>query len=321
MRNAVTRIGRDARASSQLVIHACALAALIVALAGSAPLRAAAQRVPGTDVYLARLDTARRAPARIVITSLTNITHRAGYDNQPAFLADERALLFTSIRRDGQADIYRYDISTARNTRLTSTTESEYSATLMPGGRRFSVVRVEADSTQRLWSFALDGTDPRLVLRTIKPVGYHAWLDAMHLALYVLGAPSTLQVVDTRTEHTDTVAYDIDRSLSPIAMDTISFVQRRPDSTFALERLALNGVTGAARVTPIATLPAGALYVVWTSAGGAITAAGSKLYTLLPGETAWREAADLTEVGLTHISRLAISPGGHWLALVADDGR
>ena len=32
------------------------------------------------------------------------------------------------------------------------------------GGTRFSVIRVERDSTQRLWSFALDGSDPQLML-------------------------------------------------------------------------------------------------------------------------------------------------------------
>ena len=293
--------------------------AVAVLLAAVPVQRAAAQRVPGTDVYLAGLEVTDRSPTGIAVLSPENITRRAGYDNQPAFMADEGAVFFTSIRQDGQADIYRYDIASKRITRVTSTPESEYSPTFMPGGRRISVVRVEPDSTQRLWSFALNGNDPELVLRTIKPVGYHAWLDATHLALYILGTPSTLQVVDTKTEHADTVARGIDRSLSPIAMDTVSFVQRHRDSTLTLARLSINGTTGAAHVAPIAPLPAGALYVVWTSTGVAITAAGSKLYTLHRGETAWREAADLASDGLAHISRLAISPNGHWLALVADD--
>ncbi|MGH7624209.1 MAG: TolB family protein [Gemmatimonadaceae bacterium] len=290
-----------------------------VLLAALPVQRASAQRVPGTDVYLARLEVTDRSPTGITVISPENITRRAGYDNQPAFMADERAVYFTSIRQDGQADIYRYDIASRRTTRLTSTPESEYSPTFMPGGRRISVVRVEADSTQRLWSFALNGGDPELVMRSVKPVGYHAWLDATHLALYILGTPSTLQVVDTKTEHADTVARGIDRSLSPMATDTVSFVQRHADSTLTLARLAINGTTGAAQVAPIAPLPAGALYVVWTSTGVAITAAGPKLYTLRPGGTAWHEAADLASHGLAHISRLAISPNGHWLALVADD--
>lgn len=295
--------------------------AVTVLLSGVLFQRAAAQRVPGTDVYLAGLEVTDRSPTGIAVASAENITRRAGYDNQPAFMADERAVFFTSIRQDGQADIYRYDIATRRITRITKTRESEYSPTRMPGGRRMSVVRVEADSTQRLWSFALGGSEPALVLRSIKPVGYHVWLDATHVAVYVLGAPTTLQVVDTKTERADTVARDIDRSLSPISVDTTSFVQRQPDGSLTLERLSISNATGEAQVAPIAPLPAGATYVVWASTGVAITAAGSKLYTLRRGETAWRQAADLASDGLTHISRLAISPNGHWLALVADDAQ
>src|SRR6185437_3849623 len=112
---------------------------------------------------------------------------------------------------------------------------------------------------------------------------------------------------------------DIDRSLSPISVDTVSFVQRHADSTLTLTRLSISDSTGVAQVASIATLPRGATYVVWTSTGVAITAAGSKLYTLRRGEAAWRQAADLASDGLSHISRLAISPNGHWLALVADD--
>ena len=295
--------------------------AIALLLSGLLFQRAAAQRVPGTDVYLAGLEVTDRSPTGIALLSPENITRRAGYDNQPAFMADERAVFFTSIRQDGQADIYRYDIATRRITRITKTRESEYSPTRMPGGRRMSVVRVEADSTQRLWSFALDGSKPALVLRSVKPVGYHVWLDATHVAVYVLGAPTTLQVVDTKTERADTVARDIDRSLSPMSVDTVSFVQRQPDGSLTLERLSINGVTAAPQVTLIAPLPNGATYVVWTSTGVAITGSGSKLYTLRRGETAWRQAADLAPDGLAHISRLAISPNGHWLALVADDAQ
>ena len=166
-------------------------------------------------------------------------------------------MFYTSTRDDGQSDIYRYDIATHETTRLTGEPESEYSATMMPGGRRFSVIRVERDSTQRLWSFALDGSDPRLVLRTIKPVGYQAWLDADHVAVYVLGQPATLQLVDVRTEHADTVARDIDRSLSPMgegAGGAVSFVEHVRGGPYTLERLWLDNA-GRARTETIAQLP------------------------------------------------------------------
>ena len=288
---------------------------------GSAPLVAQA---PGNDVYLAPITISERGATGIRIGKPVNITHRRGYDNQPAFMADERAVFYTSTRGDGQSDIYRYDIANHQTKRATTTTESEYSATLVPGANRFSVVRVEPDSTQRLWSFALDGSDPRLVLRTIKPVGYHAWLDSSHVALFVLGRPATLQVVELGTERADTVARDIGRSLSVAGARSVSFVQRTADSTFTLNRVELDSASGRSKIqVGIASLPAGAEYVVWTRQGMALTASGSKVFALQPGsvDTRWALVADFSTRGITRMSRLAISPNGHWLAFVADDGR
>lgn len=293
-------------------------AAFSLALA-SAPLVAQA---PGTDVYLARVTLSDRAAAGIAVVAPVNITHRRGYDNQPAFMADDRAVFFTSTRDDGQSDIYRYDVATHQTTRVTATPESEYSATHMPGTERFSVVRVEPDSTQRLWSFAMDGSDPRLVLRTIKPVGYHAWLDSSHVALFVLGRPATLQVAEVGTERVDTIARDIGRSLSVAGPRSVSFVQRASDSTFTLNRVEYDAASGRSKVqSGVAGLPVGAEYVVWTPQGTALTASGSKLFALRPGsvDVYWALVADFAGEGITHISRLAISPEGHWLAFVADD--
>src|SRR5436190_10683575 len=58
------------------------------------------------------------------------ITDFVGYNNQPFFMPDGHAILYTSIRNK-QADIYRYDIQTGATTKLTNTPESEYSPTLM----------------------------------------------------------------------------------------------------------------------------------------------------------------------------------------------
>src|SRR5439155_10377227 len=130
-------------------------------------------------------------------------------------------------------DIYRYDLARKTITRVTSTPESEYSPSVMPGGQRFSVIRVERDSTQRLWSFALDGSDPRIVIASIKPVGYHAWIDANTIALYVLGSPSSLLLANVATGRTDTLARDIGRSLVPLkSRRGFSYVQHLRDSSW-----------------------------------------------------------------------------------------
>lgn len=290
-------------------------AAIVAATLAAAP--AHAQRPPSTDVFVARL---LRSGDSVRVESLRNITHRPGYDNQPSFAAG--GLFFTSVGEDAQSDIHRYDLAGGTITRLTTTPESEYSATLMPGGRRFSVVRVERDSAQRLWSFALDGSDPRLVLDSIAPVGYHAWLDDHTLALFVLGSPNSLRIADTRTGRASVVAHDIGRSLVPIpgAGRAFSFVQRA-DGAWWLVRADV-AADGETHLTRLGAMPDSADYVAWTYDGRVLAARGSALL-IAEGRPplAWRRAADLSGAGITSLSRLAISTDGRWLALVGVPAR
>lgn len=291
--------------------------ALLAAAALGAPVSVPAQGAPpATDIYLVPLDA---SGATLRVGAPTNVTRRPGYDNQPSFSPDGRTIYYTAIRDDGQADVWRWDRDRRTAERVTTTTESEYSPTVMPGGRRLSVVRVEADSTQRLWSFALDGSDPRLLLAGVKPVGYHAWADDSTLALFVLGAPSTLQVADTRSGAATVAARDIGRSLVPVpGRHAVSFLQHA-DSTWWLTILDLDRRTSGGWATErVARMPAGADYAAWLRDGRAITAAGSKLYVLDRATAAWSEFADLASAGLGGLSRLALSPDGRWLALVAE---
>ena len=278
---------------------------------------AAAQGPPGTDIFLAEL-RARGPGDRVEVGAPVNVTHRPGYDNQPFFTPDGRGFLFTSVT-DGQADIWRYDIAAARSTQVTKTTpESEYSATPLPDGSGFSVVRVEADSTQRLWRFDWDGTHPGLVLAGVKPVGYHAWGDARTVALFVLGDTATLQVADLRSGTAAPVARNIGRGVQriPGADARISFVQKGPDSTWAVAALDL--ATRQVRQL-VRTLP-GVDQYAWTPAGVLLMAKGAKLYQWSPARgPGWEEVADFTAQGLVGITRLAVSPRGDRLALVAAD--
>jgi dipeptidyl aminopeptidase/acylaminoacyl peptidase len=276
------------------------------------------------DIYLARLTP--DGGLNVKVETPVNITNRAGYDNQPSFTPDGRAILYTSTREDQQADIYRYDLATKAITRLTKTApESEYSAIVMPRGDRFSVIRVEKDSTQRIWSFDLNGDDPRLEVPNIKPVGYHAWIGADRVAMFVLGSPNTLQIADRRASRGDTVTTNIGRSLMHVPAGgegLFSFVKRDSvGSAFSLYW----GQEDASHTKPImrslGALPAGSEYVAWVGFMVAITGQGSKLLRLMPQNAAgsqWIEIADFTAAGLTRISRLAISRDGQWIAIVAE---
>jgi len=284
---------------------------LSCAVAAQQPAPAPApQPPPTTDIWLARL------AADGSITQPINVTNRPGYDNQLSFAPDSKLMLFT--RGDGkQMDIYAYDFTSRSSavTPITSTPESEYSPTITPDGAGISVIRVEADQTQRLWRFTRDGKSPALVLQDVKPVGYHAWGPDGLLALFVLGNPNTLQVADSRTGRATIVAQRIGRSIHRIpGRDTISVLHIEGELRTIKE---LDVKTR--KLTPIVRAiesPDGDY--TWTPDGSILMSDGKRLMRWTRGGE-WKQVADLAAIGLIGVTRMAVSPDGKWLAMVCPD--
>lgn len=283
---------------------------------------------PDTEVFIAPLTT---AGGRLSVGKPQNISNSPGYDNQPSFADGGRSVLFTSARggppsgaAEPQMDIYKYEIDSGRVTRVTNTPESEYSATVTPDGKHISVIRVEADKSQRLWQFTATGSDPTVVLADVKPVGYHAWLDDHTLALFVLGQPATLQIADTRTGSAVIAARDIGRSLQPIPGGGVSFVQRAgdgPQRSLTISEVRIKD--GQPIVTTLTAAAPGATeeYVAWTADGTLLMAAAGSLRAWKRGDAVWNDVADLAALGIRSVSRLAVSPRGDWLALVGQSAK
>ena len=272
------------------------------------------QGPPGTDIWVADL-TIR--DGRVTVGKPVNVTARPGYDNQPAFLPDDSGVLYARIGADGQADIWRYDFAANTAHAVTTTPESEYSPTFMPKSEGISVVRVERDSTQRLWRLDLDGGHPALEVEKIKPVGYHAWAGDSVLALYVLGNPNALVLARLGSEKFDTVARNIGRALQPIpGRRAVSFVQI-VDSTRSW-LMELNADSGSVR--RLILLPRGAEFHVWLAGGLVLASDSTALYQWdSRGAASWERVADLGALGLKGVTRMALSPSGDRLALVARD--
>jgi hypothetical protein len=292
----------------------CATRSRPLALAALAGLALAPATALGaqdaTDIHLLHLQ--RVGDRLAVVGPPVAVTDRPGYDNQPGFTPDGRALLYTSIR-DEQADTYRYDIATGASARVTRTPESEYSPTPIPGSDRFSVVRVEADGTQRLWSFAADGSDPRLVLPDVAPVGYHAWADAGTLALFVLGEPPTLRLAVPGPGSASIIVEGIGRAIQPVPGGRAVTFTQELDGEWWLRELDV----GTGHTRSLARLLGPDTYHAHTPGGDILAAHGSRIYQLLEsGE--WAVVGDLADHGLHGLSRLAVAPDGVRLAVVAD---
>lgn len=286
------------------------LTALIVL---SPVLGAAQQGERQPDVFIATLAL---KGARVQVGAPDNVTARPGYDNQPSFTADGRAIFYTSVRDDAQADIYRYQIATRSTTRVTHTApESEYSAALIPGDDAIAVIRVERDSSQRLWRFPLGQGAPSVILEHVKPAGYFAFADPSTIGLFVLGRPATLQLADARSGKVDTIVANVGRSLHRVpGRRAISYVSRAYEEVSWV--MSLDPETRS--MLPIARLPAGTEDYAWLPDGRLVAGQGSRLMICDPKTTAeWTEVADFTAAGLTNITRLAVAPDGSAIAIVA----
>ena len=267
---------------------------------------------PSTDIWMAALV---RDGGTLSVPDLGRGTDRDGYDNQPSFLLDGSAILHTSAVDRTQTEIMRLS-APGESERVTQTSDvSEFSALQIPGQDAFSAIH-EIRGKQYLWRYDLSGEPLGPIFATAEPVGYHAWANEHVVAMFILGNPPTLQVGDAITGEIGVVAERPGRSIHRIpGTEEISFVRKVSDEEWWIERF--DPADGTAESERIArTLPGREDYA-WTPEGEILMGDGSKLYAWSPASE-WTEIADFSDLGVAGITRLAVSPDGGRIAIVAN---
>ncbi len=298
---------------SRAIIASLITSFVTLGLFGPQPLHA--QPAPATEVYLVSIS---RGASGYAFGVPTNVTRFPGYDNQPSFAPDGRALYFTRIGDDAQSDIWSMDLLSGRTAPVQRTAESEYSAWPTPDGTALTVVRVESDSAQRLWRLGVNGQAASLLVPDVKPVGYFTFPTDSTVAMFVLGSPATLQVKTLGSSGTTTHARNIGRSLHTIpGTRHVSFVQKGGAQWFLVR---LDPVTGT-QDTLVSTRERREDYV-WLDSSTVIMGDGTELYMHTVGTAGWIRVADFGFAHISNITRLAVSPGGSasgpkWLAVTA----
>lgn len=299
----------------------------LLILAIAAVVTPAQQAPPATEVFLMALSPGADGHGPSV---WTNISNSPGYDNQPSFLPDSSAILFSSNRDGKQTDIYRYDIAGKALKQLTTTPDSEYSPTVAPDGKTFSVIRqAAADGTQLLVKYDLaTGAHHSVVFENVKPVGYHAWIDATHVAMFILGSgqgqPATLQIGDTKTGTAEVAATGIGRSvLVRPGAGTVSYITTGANRM--VREFDMKQRTSRDLFTPIE----GSQDAVWTPNGSELWmgAMNTQILSRAANDASgsWKHKFNLVVMpggaaspAIKGITRMAISPNGRWLAFVAE---
>lgn len=268
--------------------------------------------LPDTDIYVAR---AGQGADGLWVGEPQNVTRRPGYDNQPSFLPGGDGFLYTAIRDDMQADTWHYDLQSRSLRRVTASLESEFSPTVMPGGQGFSTVRAEPDGIVRLWGWPMDGRSPRVLLRDITGVAFHAWIDEDTVALAIArgGDELILEVVEVPSGRERVLARGIGRCLHPFPGGrNIAYVDKANPEAWTIRVLDLES---GAFLRTIPTRPGAEDFVVLPG-GEIVMAEGRRLFRHAPGSDDWTLLADWSERLEGRITRLAASPDGQKLALV-----
>lgn len=224
-----------------------------------------------------------------------------GYNNQPSFVNGE--IYLTSNRNEkGQTDIVALNPAKRSLYNVTHTPESEYSPTVMPDGKHFSVVRVELDGndSQLLWKYPIDRSHAGEKILDLTNVGYFAWLDANMVAMFLVGDPHTLVLRNIRADHNKVIGTNVGRSIRT-KNGNIVFVEKTPGKPWYIKVYNKNLEE---TTNLIQTLPQCEDFTMLRD-GTLIMANKSVLYKYNGKvDDNWVKVADLRKYGLTSITRM-----------------
>ena len=285
----------------------CTNLLLILFLLALLPDLLKSQALPKNHVFVFHLNKATEGKLFLEDPRWITSFNPNGYNNQPDFI---NGMWHLSVRLPDadQNEIVALDLPTRQLRWITNTPESEYSPTKIPGrsGEQFSVVRVEADSTQLLWQYDLvDEYSMTNVVAKEKMVGYTRWLNESKVALFLVGDPMSLVVGDLETEKTDFITSRIGRSLHSNDQEELFFTQRITDGApWQLKKIAYGGF----RPELITVSPGELQDFCLLEDGTILMGSGSVLVKYKPGKsTTWEFVADLALYGAKSISRLAVN--------------
>lgn len=266
-----------------------------------------AQKPPQANVYVFDLKQVTDNKWEFSNPRYLTYFNKNGYNNQPKFFNNDQLYITVQFPYEEQPELYMLHIKDKTKTRITDTSEGEYSPTLMPDKAYFSAVRVEADAnkTQRLWQFPLNRRDNgKPVFKYITGIGYHHWINNSEVALFMVDTPNYLAVADTRTDKVRRIEDKVGRAFQTLPNGNLAYVQKIDDYNWFIKEL--NTYTKQSRQI-IQTLPGAEDFIILND-GSIVMGKGSKMFKYHPAyDKNWVEMVDLRYYNISNISRLAIS--------------
>lgn len=286
---------------------------------------------------MAQLSTSNILLHDFVTGQTRQITDTKGYTNQPYFTPDSQTLRYTeqltalertqmtaaegalmTVADRAQMDIFAYDIKQAQHQNLTQSAWSEYSAT--PYQKGFSAIAVDANNAQWLYAFSADGIRKEQLIPQ-EPIGYHAWLDEQHLAVFVLGdtpAPHSLQIVALNSTEVEIVDVNIGASIYKGPAGTILYSQKLSGEK---QHRVLSFDRHTSQIMYLGNLPEGSDYFYYANGKMLVADKTKVLKTEFIGGHAlhWETYLELSDACAGQLTRLAQAPNERYLAVVCQE--
>lgn len=289
--------------------------------------------LPGTDIRIFALDWVDGRP---VIGAPAGGVVRPGYDNQPFFTPDGTGLLYTAGDETGETDIWRLDLASGDTMPVTRTPgESEYSPRVPPGEAALSYIYQPPGGYAGNVYLANSDNSDRRAAEDLAPVGYYLFSgDMRQVVTFALGETNTLHLIDRTTDPQRAihVADNPGRSFARTHDGANAYVTlERVGGGFAVHRLEFTSgairegfdLPGESQDFARILSPMSGMFVFdgfFSAADGTLfygtVSADPAATALSPG---WIEIADLDELDLADVNRIAVNPAADRIAFVVAD--
>ena len=299
----------------------------------SAALRAFAMALGAASIlYASTASSQSLVPVNLYVADVTydggsihigkprKLTGDRGIASQPAFTLDGKAILYIG-RRDSvnaQSDVYRIDLASGAETRITSTAENENSPTVTPDGNLMVIRWTPSTLFQEWgpWVYDMKGAPLRGVLPGPDTVGYYVRVDSARFAMVRPKSQTAVAIFDSRNGSMT----DYDRPVANLPPQLIrgenAISYTRTDSTGRnqIRRLDLRSLDTSS-IT--ATVP-GRIIHSWGSRGYLLMGKGNTIFASRPSaREGWKPVASFTDPELQSVGTYVVSPAGDRVILIS----
>lgn len=270
-----------------------------------------------SELYHFMLQRSTKGDIQLMKPKFLSGFNPGGYTNQPAFTPQGHLLVSVRGKNDLQNDIWLLNVSSGRLRRLTNTSAYEYSPQIHPDEERLSFLQKTGDTPlhQQVCTVPLKGGEKEVVTPDFEDVGYYTWLSDHELGLFRIDESGyRLSYYDATERKSRRITSPIGRTLLTDGEGNLIYLHKYAEDVWYIKKYhpktsAIDIIIQAKGKNEDFALGKDGTYFIID---------GHILYYFQPSrDKEWKILADLSAYGILRGDRMAISPNGKEMVIVA----